>query len=89
MSELNNKDTELKKENKDKKSSKPAKKKQNKTLKWFKELKAEAKKVVWPTRHAVLNNTGVVLSTVLMALVVIAGLDFVFKFISHALISLG
>ena len=37
--------------------------------KYFRELKAEMKKVVWPTRQQVTKNTGVVLSVmVVMAL---------------------
>ncbi|MBR7009206.1 MAG: preprotein translocase subunit SecE [Ruminococcus sp.] len=28
---------------------------------WFKELKSEMKKVVWPTRKKVINNTGIVM----------------------------
>ena len=29
---------------------------------WFKELKSEMKKVVWPTKKKVLNNTGIVMT---------------------------
>ncbi len=43
-----------------KKSAKPAKK-PNRIAKFFKDLKAEVKKIVWPTRKQVLNNTVVVL----------------------------
>ena len=28
---------------------------------WFKELRSEMKKVVWPTKKKVINNTGIVL----------------------------
>ena len=28
---------------------------------WFRELKSEMKKVVWPTRKKVINNTGIVM----------------------------
>ena len=39
--------------------------------KYFRELKAEMKKVVWPTRQQVTKNTGVVLSVmVVMALLI-------------------
>ena len=29
---------------------------------WFRELKSEMKKVVWPTKKKVLNNTGIVMT---------------------------
>ncbi|HHU07587.1 MAG TPA: preprotein translocase subunit SecE [Clostridiaceae bacterium] len=40
--------------------------------KWFREMKAELKKVVWPTPKQVLNNTWVVVVTVLIVGVVIS-----------------
>ena len=44
-------------------------KKKGGVRKYFRELKAEMKKVVWPTRQQVTKNTGVVLSVmVVMAL---------------------
>lgn len=71
--------------------TKPAKKtkKPSKFKKWFRELKAEAKKVIWPSKPQVINNTLVVLATVLMAMLFILALDFVFGFITDLLISLG
>lgn len=36
-------------------------KKTNKVVKFFKDLVSESKKVVWPSKKHVLNNTGVVL----------------------------
>lgn len=39
-------------------------KKPNKFVKWFKDLKIEFKKVVWPSKKTVINNTSVVLGTV-------------------------
>ena len=40
------------------------KKEPNKVAKWFKDLKIEFKKVVWPTKQTVLTNTSVVLAVV-------------------------
>jgi len=37
-----------------------AKKKKDRGL-WFREMKSELKKVVWPTKQTVLKNTGTVL----------------------------
>ena len=48
--------------------------------KWFRELKSEAKKVVWPTRKQVVNNTAIVIGVIIVAGVFIALLDFLFKF---------
>ena len=42
-------------------SDKSKKKKPNRIVKWFKDLKSEFKKVVWPSRKKVFNNTFVVL----------------------------
>lgn len=57
------------------KSSKkvPEKKKKGGIRKYFRELRSELKKVVWPTRKQVVNNTGVVLSVmIVMALFLFA-----------------
>lgn len=45
------------------KTAKKPIKKQHKILRYFKDLKAEFKKVVWPSKKLVLNNTSVVLLT--------------------------
>ena len=37
--------------------SKDQKKQPNKVVKYFKDLKSEFKKVVWPTKQQVINNT--------------------------------
>lgn len=36
-------------------------KKTNFFAKWFKEFKSEIKKIVWPSKKQVINNTGIVL----------------------------
>ena len=43
-------------------NNKPAKKKQNRVARWFKELRAELKKVTWPTFKQTRNNTAVVIA---------------------------
>ncbi|MBQ8568817.1 MAG: preprotein translocase subunit SecE [Oscillospiraceae bacterium] len=57
---------------KDKNKSKD---KQNGIVKYFKELRSEFKKVVWPSRKTVFNNTGVVLVVMVVCSLVIWGLD--------------
>ena len=57
-------------------STKTKKKKPNRIVKWFKDLKSEFKKVVWPSRKKVFNNTFVVLVVLVIASVFVGGLDF-------------
>ena len=47
--------------------------------KFFKEMKSEMKKVVWPSRKHVVNNTLIVLATVLVIGIVIWVLDLIFQ----------
>lgn len=65
---------ETKKEKKTPDKSK--KKKPNKVAKWFKDLKSEFKKVVWPSKKQVFNNTFVVLVTMVISSVFVGALDF-------------
>ena len=53
-----------------------AKKKKDRGL-WFREMKSELKKVVWPTRKTVLANTGTVLLCSLLIGACICIFDFV------------
>ena len=57
-------------------SDKSKKKKTNRIVKWFKDLKSEFKKVVWPSRIKVFINTFVVLVVLVIASVFVGGLDF-------------
>ena len=57
-------------------SDKSKKKKPNRIVKWFKDLKSEFKKVVWPSRKKVFNTTFVVLVVLVIASVFVGGLDF-------------
>ena len=54
-------------------AAKPAKKKkkQSKIVKWFRDMRAELKKVTWPTRKQVVNNTLVVLVVEIAAAIVL------------------
>jgi preprotein translocase subunit SecE len=65
-----------KKDKKEKKDKTSEKKQPNKVAKWFKELKIEFKKVVWPSKKKVLNNTGIVLGVMVVATLFVGGLDF-------------
>ena len=46
--------------------------------KWFRELKSECRKIVWPTREQTINNTLVVLASVVIIGIFIWVLDIVF-----------
>ncbi|HOO06219.1 MAG: preprotein translocase subunit SecE [Ruminococcus sp.] len=54
---------------------KSGKKQPNKIVKWFKDLKIEFKKVVWPSKKTVINNTSVVLAVVAASAVLVGLLD--------------
>ena len=45
--------------------------------KWFREMKSEPKKVVWPSGKQLLNNTIIVLVAVLIVGVIVCLFDFV------------
>lgn len=47
----------------------------NKIVKYFRDLKSEIKKVVWPSRSQVVNNTGIVLVICVICGLVLAGID--------------
>ncbi len=74
---------ETKKEKKT--SDKSKKKKPNRVVKWFRDLKSEFKKVVWPSKKQVFNNTFVVLVTMVISSAFVGALDFgllkLFKFL--------
>ena len=54
-----------------------AKKKKDRGL-WFREMKSELKKVVWPTRKTVVANTG----TVLLCSLLIGACIWIFDFVA-------
>jgi len=55
-------------------------KKQNKIVKFVKEVKSEMKKVVWPSRKQLVNNTLIVIAAVAIIGVIIAIFDAIFQF---------
>ena len=54
--------------------------------KFFRDTKSELKKVVWPSKHDVKNNTITVIVVVLIAAVVLIALDLIFGGAIHLLI---
>jgi len=74
------------------KSKAPAKRKvkgSNRIAKWFREMRSELKKVVWPTPKQILNNTMVSLSVMVVAAIVIWAIDQVGAQIFQAIRLLG
>ena len=56
--------------------------------KWWREMRSELKKVVWPTRKQIINNTVVALVVMFAAAIVIWGFDQIAEQILQALITL-
>lgn len=64
--------------------SKNSAKTQDKNKRWFKEFKAELKKIIWPSKSELLENSVVVISMVLLVAGIIFVLDLAFKSLSSA-----
>ena len=60
-----------------------AKKKKDRGL-WFREMKSELKKVVWPNKKTVLKNTG----TVLLCSLIVGAVIWIFDFASVSVVEL-
>jgi len=75
-----------------KKAKTPAKRKikgSNRFAKWFREMRSELKKVVWPTPKQIVNNTLVSLAVMAVSAVAIWALDYVGGQIFQAIRLLG
>jgi len=48
----------------------------NRVFRWFREMRSELKKVVWPTPKQIVNNTFVALTVMASAAIVIWALDY-------------
>ena len=78
--EVNDKENEVKKESTKKETTKKvAKKDATKNAGFFKEFKAELKRVSWPTLKQVVNNTFAVIAIVLIVCVTVFILDVIFE----------
>ena len=60
-----------------------------KVAKWWREMKSELKKVIWPTPKQTLNNTVAALVVMAISAVVIWGFDEIAQMIVKAVISLA
>lgn len=75
---------------------KPVEKKKKKKVKgsgkigkWFREMRSELKKVVWPTGKQVINNSLVAIVVIVIFSIVVWGFDQIAAQAVNALISLG
>ena len=57
--------------------------------KWWREMKSELKKVVWPTSKQVVNNTVVALVVIIVSAIVIWGFDEIAQLIVQAVLKLA
>lgn len=56
--------------------------------KWFRELRSELKKVTWPTRKQIINNTSVALVVMVVSAIVLWGFDYIASQAVRTLIAL-
>lgn len=79
-------------DSKTKAKAKPAKAEKAKKggiKKYFKDLKSEMKKVVWPSRKQVVNNTGVVMSVMVAMGLFLFAIDTGLAAVIQALLKIG
>ena len=57
--------------------------------KWFREMKSELKKVVWPTGKTLFNNTAISVGVMLASAVVLWGFDELAQMLVRALFTLA
>ena len=57
--------------------------------KWWREMKSELKKVVWPTSKQVANNTVVAIVVIIISAIVIWGFDEIAQLIVQAVLKLA
>lgn len=57
--------------------------------KWFRDMRSELKKVIWPTSKVLVKNVSIVLVTMAVAAVVLWGFDYVAQVLVKALISIA
>lgn len=54
--------------------------------KFYKDLRSEAKKVVWPTPKEVVKSSGIVIVVIIIAAIFIGALDLVFSFVRDLIV---
>ncbi len=85
-------DTAKKSESKkgtDKKAAKTRDAKKGGVKKYFKDLRSEIKKVVWPSREKIVNNTGIVIGVMMVCGLALFGIDSLLGLAVNALLNIG
>ncbi|MCC8069325.1 MAG: preprotein translocase subunit SecE [Ruminococcus sp.] len=77
------------KDSKQSKAKDSKKKQPNKVVKYFKDLRSEFKKVVWPSKKKVINNTSVVLGSIVIMGIFVGLLDTGLFKLLQLILSLG
>lgn len=72
-----------------KRADKPSRNIFKRMAKWFREMRSELKKVIWPTPKQTANNTVIALVFMVVAAVVLWGFDTVAQAAVNALISIA
>ena len=66
-----------------------AKKKKGGLIRYFKDCRAELKKVTWPTKDQLIHNTGVIITFIIIVTIILSLLDFgfarLFQFLTNLL----
>ena len=57
--------------------------------KWFREMKSELKKVIWPSRKTLTNNTAISVGVILASAVVLWGFDELAQLLVRAIFTLA
>ena len=57
--------------------------------KWWREMKSELKKVIWPSKSQIVNNTVVALVVMVVSAIVIWGFDEIAQLVVQAVITLA
>lgn len=77
--ELSKEEAKAKKDNeKQSQKAQAAKKPKKSVIRFFKEARSEFKKVKWPTRKQLINNTGIVLLSIAASALALWGVDSAF-----------
>lgn len=56
--------------------------------KWFRDFRSECKKIVWPTRKQVINNTLVVIAVAVVVCILVYVMDVSFGFVRDTIVKL-
>jgi preprotein translocase subunit SecE len=56
---------------------------------FFRDMRGETKKIVWPSKKQIMNNTAVVLVVVVISSLFVGALDFIFTWVVDAILKIA